>query len=124
MIPILFPASATAYTTNGIGRLNDMISCSVVEERNGVYELMAEISANSPHFSAIQHSTIIAAVPNDSGKLQPFRIDKISKPLNGRVTIHAKHNSYQLSHIPVRPFTAANVGAALAGLKSQSMQMA
>ena len=122
MIPILFPASATAYTTNGIGRLNDMISCSVVEERNGVYELMAEISANSPHFSAIQHSTIIAAVPNDSGKLQPFRIDKISKPLNGRVTIHAKHNSYQLSHIPVRPFTAANVGAALAGLKSQSMQ--
>lgn len=122
MIPILFPASATAYTTNGIGRLNDMIRCSVIEERNGIYELTAEISADSPHFSEIRHSTIIAAVPNDSGRLQPFRIDQISKPLNGRVTIHAKHNSYQLSHIPVRPFTAANVGAALAGLKAQSMQ--
>lgn len=122
MIPILFPAGATTFTTNGIGRLSDMINCSVTEERNGIYELTAEISVDSPHFSEIQHSMIICAAPDDSGKIQPFRIYKITKPLDGRVTIYAQHISYQLSHIPVRPFTAANVSAALAGMKSQSMQ--
>lgn len=122
MIPILFSPSATTYTTNGIGRLSDMISCEVTEERNGIFELTAVVSIDSPHYSSIVHSAIIAAVPYDGGGIQPFRIYKISRPINGKVTINAQHNSYQLSHIPVRPFTASTVSAALAGLKSNSMQ--
>lgn len=122
MIPILFAADATAYTTNGIGRLSDLISCEVEEERNGIFELTAVVSIDSPHYSSIVHSAIIAAVPYDGGGIQPFRIYKISRPINGKVTIYAQHNSYQLSHIPVRPFTASTVSAALAGLKSNSMQ--
>ena len=35
MIPILFPQAETAFTSNGIGRLPDIISCIVTEERNG-----------------------------------------------------------------------------------------
>ena len=42
MKPILFANNETDFTTNGIGRL-DCISCKVVEERNGMYELEAEI---------------------------------------------------------------------------------
>lgn len=122
MIPILFSPSATTFTTNGIGRLSGAISCKVTEGRNGVDELTLEISADSPHFSDITHSAIIAAVPYDGGSIQAFRIYQISRPINGRVTVNAEHITYQLSHIPVRPFTASTVSAALSGLKSNSMQ--
>lgn len=122
MIPKLFAPSATLFTTNGIGSLPELISCEVTEERNGIYELEAQISIEARHYSDITHSAIIGAVPCDGGTVQGFRIYKITRPINGIVTIKARHISGQLSNIPVRPFTAANVGAALAGLKSNSMQ--
>lgn len=122
MIPILFAPSATTFTTNGIGRLSEMISCEVTEERNGVYELTATIGTNAKHYADIVHSAIIGVIPHDGGNVQAFRIYKISKPIGGIITINAQHISYELSHIPTRPFTAANVSAALAGLKTNSMQ--
>ena len=122
MKPILFAPGSTDFTTNGVGRLSDMIICEVTQERNGVYELYATVSVNSRHFADITHSAIIGAVPDDGGRIQPFRIYKISKPLNGIVAIYARHNSYELAHIPTRPFTAANVVAALQGLKNNAMQ--
>lgn len=122
MIPILFAPSATSFSTNGIGRLSEMISCEVTEERNGVYELTATIGTDSKHYSDIVHSAIIGVIPHDGGDVQAFRIYKISKPIGGIITINAQHISYELSHIPTRPFTAANVGAALAGLKTNAMQ--
>lgn len=122
MIPILFAPSATSFSTNGIGRLLEMISCEVTEERNGVYELTATIGTDSKHYSDIVHSAIIGVIPHDGGDVQAFRIYKISKPIGGIITINAQHISYELSHIPTRPFSAANVGAALAGLKSNAMQ--
>ena len=39
MIPILFRPKTTDFSTNGIGRWSDAISCYVTEERNGLYEL-------------------------------------------------------------------------------------
>lgn len=122
MIPKLFAPSATSFTTNGIGSLTELISCEVTEERNGIYELEAQISIEARHYADITHSAIIGAVPCDGGEVQGFRIYKITRPINGIVTIKARHISGQLSNIPVRPFTAANVSAALAGLKSNSMQ--
>lgn len=122
MTPKLFAPSATSFTTNGIGSLPELISCEVTEERNGIYELEAQISIEARHYSDITHSAIIGAVPCDGGTVQGFRIYKITRPINGIVTIKARHISGQLSNIPVRPFTAANVGAALAGLKNNSMQ--
>lgn len=38
MIPILYKADATNFSTYGIGTLADTISCEVTEERNGAYE--------------------------------------------------------------------------------------
>ena len=38
MIPILFEKDETQFDNNGLGRLRDMISCIVTEERNGIYE--------------------------------------------------------------------------------------
>ena len=40
MIPILYPADATDFSTYGIGTLADAIFCEVTEERIGQYECL------------------------------------------------------------------------------------
>lgn len=122
MIPLLFSPTTTDFTTNGIGRLSDAISCKVHEARNGEFELEMQYPMTGTHFDSIVHSAIIAAKPSARRSLQAFRIYKISKPLNGRVTINAQHISYQLSFIPVSPFSAASLANALTGFKTNAAE--
>lgn len=122
MIPILFAANATSFVTNGIGRLSDAISCTVHEARNGEFELEMEYPVDGAHYADIVHSTIIVAKPSARRSNQAFRVYKITKPMRGTVTILAQHISYQLSWIPVSPFTAANLTNALAYFKSMSAE--
>lgn len=122
MIPILFSPTTTDFSTNGIGRLSDAISCKVHEARNGEFELEMQYPMTGKHFESIVHSAIIAAKPSARRQLQAFRIYKISKPLNGRVTINAQHISYQLSFIPVSPFSAASLTNALNGFRTNAAE--
>ena len=50
MIPILFESTETLFSTNGIGRLADAISCVVTEERNGMYELEMDYPQSGIHY--------------------------------------------------------------------------
>ena len=77
---------------------------------------------NGIHFSDITHSRIIFLQPADGKREQPFRISKISKPLNGICEIEAEHISYQMSYIPVAPFTSGSVLGALTGLKDHAAE--
>lgn len=104
MKPILFDKNATEFNTNGLGRL-DVISCYVVEERNGKYELECTISEDALHANEIELNSIIVAKPNQRSNLQAFRVYKLTKPINKKFTISAQHISYQLSHIPAMPFS-------------------
>ena len=122
MIPILYGENETNFTSNGLGRLSDAISCHVIEERNGQFTLEMVYPISGKHYADIKHSRYIYAVPSDGEGPQPFRIYKTSKPLSGKVTIWAEHRSYQLSMIPCEPFTAANVAQALQGLKNNSLE--
>lgn len=122
MKPVLYESTETSFTSNGLGRLSDAMSCNVVEERNGAYELTMQYPVTGIHFSDITHSRIICAVPADGKGVQPFRIYYISKPLNETVEVKAEHISYQLSHIPVNPFTAGNCSEAMARLKTYSAE--
>ena len=119
--PILFSANAQSFSNNGIGRL-DLVKCVVTEERNGIYELAAEISVDSPHFSDIANNMIIYAVPGDGMGAQPFRIYRISEPLNGLVTIDARHISYDLSYNTAMPYTAGSVSEAFVNLKAAAVE--
>ena len=121
MKPILYESSEKQFTTNGIGTLADAISCTVVEERNGSYELEMEYPLGGVHYDEIRNNRIILAMPSDGQKTQPFRIFKITRPIGGVVKIYAVHLSYDLSGIPVAPFTANDCPSALNGLKSNSM---
>lgn len=122
MNPILFDKNTTDFSTNGIGRLSDAVSCIVTEERNGSYELEMTYPVTGHFYKDIRYSNIIFAIPADGEKEQAFRIYKVSKPINGIVTVNAEHISYQLSYIPVSPFKAQNVSGALEGLKNNAAE--
>lgn len=121
MKPILFPANATTFTTNGVGRL-EPTQCTVVEERNGQYELSCVVPVESPHFSDITNNMILAVSPSDGATIQAFRIYQITEPLNGLVALSARHISYDLSYNTVMPFTAGSCVAAMTGLSTYSVE--
>lgn len=116
MIPILFDKTETTFTSNGIGRLSDAVSCIVTEERNGQYELKMVYPITGVHYAELAHSRIIFGQPAEDEDNQAFRIYKITKPANGRVTVLAQHISYQLTNIPVSPFDADSAADAVDGL--------
>lgn len=124
MIPILFEKTETSFTTNGVGRLSDAISCIVTEERNGAYELEMEYVEGGAHSAEIDIDSIIFAKPAAYSTDQPFRVYKITKPLNRRFKIYARHISYDLANIivmPCGPYYGAST--ALAGMAANTTGM-
>lgn len=119
VIPKLYDGTA-APQGNGIGLLRDCIRCTVTEERNGGYELELVYPITGRHYAALALRALIRAKPNPNGNEQGFRVYKISRPIGGQVTVNARHISYDLSGVPVSPFSAQNAPAALAGLKAHA----
>lgn len=105
MIPVLYPANATDFSLFGLGVLTDTISCEVTEERNGVFECLLRYPISGQHYGLITKECIVKAKPNDTAADQAFRIYRITKPLNGIVTIYGQHISYDLANVPVLPFS-------------------
>ena len=105
MIPVLYLPNAADFSTFGLGVMTDTISCEVTEERNGVFECLLKYPVSGQHYGLITKECIIKAKPNDTAADQAFRIYRITKPLNGIVTIYGQHISYDLANVPVLPFS-------------------
>jgi phage minor structural protein len=101
VIPVLYPANETAFTTNGLGGLPDAISCVVTEQRNtqGGYYLEMDYPIDGLHFDLLAPERIIYAAPSMGNTPQPFRISRITRPINGIVHIEAPHVSSELQKI-------------------------
>ena len=95
MIPILYEKTETAFSSNGLGRLRDCISCVVTEERNGIYECDFEYPIDGVNYDRIQLGRIIGVEHDESNDVQPFDIVGYSRPINGIVTFHCTHISYR-----------------------------
>ena len=122
MNPILYPAEETEFTSNGLGRLSEAISCKVTEERNGQFELEMVYPVTGKHYKDLALERLVYSRHCDNpSDLQPFRIYKITKPMDGKVTVNARHISYQLSKTTVMPFETTTCPAALNGLKTHSV---
>ena len=104
MIPILFKADATDFSTFGIGALTETLTCEVTEERNGTFECKLQYPSSGRLYNEIRKDRIIKAKPNDTKAAQAFRIYKISLPINGTITVYAQHISYDLSGVGIMPF--------------------
>lgn len=116
MKPILFPSTATEFNTQGLGVLTDAISCTVTEERNGAFELTMQYPDTGIHFDEITDRCIIYAIPSPYRAPQPFRIYRITRPMDGIIMVYAQHITYDLSGVPLNPFTAVNAPDALSKL--------
>ena len=121
MSMVLFPSGATTFETQGLGSIVDAISCNVHEVLNGEYELEMQYPITGTQYGNLQNRRIIFSKHDPYSEPQPFRIYRITRPMNGIVTIYARHVSYDLSGIPVGVFDANNARAAMQGLKNNSL---
>lgn len=97
MIPILYESNETLFSSNGLGRLRDCISCTVVEERNGIYECDFEYPITGVNFDKIQLGRIVGVTHEEGDDIQPFDIVSYSRPIDGVVAFHCTHISYRQS---------------------------
>lgn len=115
----LFDKDARVFTTLGIGVLTDVISIDITDERNGEFELEMTYPITGNLYNEIDLKKIIVTKANLTYKNdQAFRIYYISKPLNGIVTINARHISYDLSNFIVKPFEATNPKEVIEGIQN------
>lgn len=118
MIPILYSGTEQDFLSNGLGRLADAITCKVTEERNGSFELEMTYPITGVHYADIAVNRIIMAKTEDGGNNQAFIIYKVSKPLNGIITVNAEHISYLLNGFVVMPFSAVSCADAISKIAS------
>lgn len=121
MIPILYESTETAFTSNGIGRLSDCVSCEVTEERNGEFEAEFTYPITGIHYEDIAEGRIILVDHDEQKDAQPFIIYRRSAPINGIVTFNAHHISYLLSSVIIEPFTASSVADAFNTFTTDNM---
>lgn len=119
--PILFASTEADFDSNGLGALSSAIEATATEERNGQFELTMRYPVDGLHYADIQDRSIIFAKPNPVDEAQPFRIYRSTKPINGIVTFYARHISYDLLGIPVKPFTATGASDAMERLKANAV---
>ena len=116
----LYEASETAFDSNGLGALAEADTCKVTENRNGEYSLTLTYPVDGAMFPELKNNRIIFVKPNPYADPQPFRIYRISTPFKQEVAIYANHISYDLSGIPVSPFTASSALAAMQGMEDNA----
>ena len=108
MKPILYESTETNFDPQtrsfGLGVLSDCIEPKVTEELNGPFELEMDYPVSGVHFKDIQLDRIILSnsKPRQT-RAQAFRIYEMTKPINGIVTIRAKHISYDMADYVVEP---------------------
>ena len=119
--PILYKATETNFDHNGIGILSACVSCEVTEEANGIFELTMQYPMDGIHYKYIADRSIIKSKADQFRDWQLFRVYAITKPMNGIVAVLAEHISYDLSGIPVKPFSAENAASALSLLKTNAV---
>lgn len=122
MIPVLYNTitEGTVPADFGIGPLTDTLSATVKEKRNGEYELVLEYAAEGIHAEEIAPLSFIKAKPNFTDAAQLFEIYKVSKVMNGRFTVNARHVSYRLSNKLITTGTANSCTAACSLLNNQA----
>jgi len=122
MIPILYQTitEGTVPSDYGLGALSDCISCTITEERNGVYELTMIYSADGIHAEDIEPNRFIKAKPNYTDDPQLFRIYKVGKTINGQFQVFGQHVSYDLSGKLIMDGSAGSCVAACALLDNKA----
>lgn len=121
MIPTLYNSKEKLFNNNGIGKLSGAEDATVIEVLSSKYELEIKYPISGIHFSEIKQNMIIMAQPGPDLDPQPFRVYRITKPLDGRVMIYAKHLVYDLAGITTEPFSLSGPDMAFQAMKGNAV---
>ena len=103
---ILFDESTNKFDNLGLGVLKDAVDCTVKESLNNTFELEMNYPVSGSNYSKLQIGRLLFTKPNPYDNQQAFRIQSITKPIKGIVTVYAKHISYDMNGIPVKQIDA------------------
>lgn len=101
--PILYRANETNFSTLGLGVLSDATSALITEERNGIFYLEMKYPIDGVRFNEIKNDRLIKADAGNKLKNQRFKINHITKPSKGIVTIYASHVSQHTEELQLKP---------------------
>lgn len=102
---ILYPSTETAFDSNGLGILREVMDDEVHEILNGQFELQFRYPVTGRLFRDLAPDAYVKAKPNPLSSPQPFRIYRITKVRNGWVTVYARHLCYELRRYVCEPCT-------------------
>lgn len=122
MTPILFRAEERDFTSNGLGRLSEVLSCTVTEERNGIYECEFDYPISGEWYKwLVSNGGCIGVIHDDKRDIQPFDVYSYSAPINGVVTFYAHHISYRLNKVLLEPFSVSSITSLMANIPTHSV---
>lgn len=98
MLPILYAPGTDKddFSTNGLGFITKATKCQVTEERNGIFELEAEVLISDRLIDSITPMAYIKALPSRNRAAQIFEIYSVTK--NEKVIkVKAQHIRYRMN---------------------------
>ena len=101
--PILYGKTERNFEHLGVGVLGEALSCLVIEERNGVFELEMTYPTGGSLSEIIDTDMVIKADAGHDSKGQLFRISRIDRNMEGTLQVYARHVSYLAADLPMRP---------------------
>lgn len=127
--PCIFSPDETASTLiingvpradDGLGKLSDATACICTQELNGEYELQFSYPTDGHLVNNIVDRAIIRAKPDQLTNEQFFRIYSIVRSTKNMLEVSAKHISYDLSGVVIKPFTVKTLDALVAKLNTSA----
>lgn len=118
---ILFDESTNKFDNLGLGVLKDAVDCTVKESLNNTFELEMNYPVSGSNYSKLQIGKILFAKPNPYDNQQAFRIQSITKPIKGIVTVYATHISYDMNGIPVKQINATGLNDVFSQIQNGSL---
>lgn len=118
---VLFDDNETLFRGLGLGVLKDAKICYVSEELNDAFELQMVYPITGQNYEKLRLNRILFTKTTPYSAPQPFRIYKISKPINGMVTVDAFHISYDMNGIPVNPVNGKTLKDTLDKIQNGSL---
>lgn len=112
---------STDFVGNGYGELTDCIYCHSQHAVNGIDEIELQYPVDGKLYDKLQLRNFIVVDTERTRQAQQYRIYRITKPINGIVTVFARHKAYDLTGIVVRPYTAETVATAVSGFNTYAI---
>lgn len=119
MNPVLYSPYSVAFDNNGLGVMSECISCICTEVLNGSYEVSIVYPVSGSLHDKIELNSIVKVKPNYRDDPQPFRIYRITKDIDGYLTIKAAHLCYDTAGIPVLPFVSSTLQEAIMNMNER-----